>query len=167
MKIITVGSWSECVCLCLLVRYWGAMGLCILLLVITLCFTLGVVFGCCGRRPDEASSCHKSTGASWLMWWVGGRRGSNWSFKELNFAHLKVWNTEYSLVMSCIGCNILLTSVDMNHKKMLLLHRNLIPGHFQLFINRKYISFLLCKLSIYISLIINILLPLSCRSLWD
>ncbi|XP_050705639.1 prominin-1-like isoform X6 [Eriocheir sinensis] len=52
-------------------RYWGAMGLCILLLVITLCFTLGVVFGCCGRRPDEASSCHKSTGASWLMCGVG------------------------------------------------------------------------------------------------
>ncbi|KAK8382982.1 hypothetical protein O3P69_011497 [Scylla paramamosain] len=52
-------------------RYWGSMGLCILLLVITLCFTLGVVFGCCGRRPDEASSCHKSTGASWLMCGVG------------------------------------------------------------------------------------------------
>ncbi|XP_063610180.1 prominin-1-like isoform X1 [Penaeus indicus] len=52
-------------------RYWGFMGLCILLLVITLCFTLGVVFGCCGRRPDEASSCHKATGASWLMCGVG------------------------------------------------------------------------------------------------
>lgn len=52
-------------------RYWGFLGLCILLLVITLCFTLGVVFGCCGRRPDEASSCHKATGASWLMCGVG------------------------------------------------------------------------------------------------
>ncbi|KAK7084611.1 hypothetical protein SK128_007792, partial [Halocaridina rubra] len=52
-------------------RYWGFLGLCVLLLVITLCFTLGVVFGCCGRRPDEASSCHKATGASWLMCGVG------------------------------------------------------------------------------------------------
>lgn len=52
-------------------RYWGFMQLCVLLLVITLCFTLGVVFGCCGRRPDEASSCHKATGASWLMCGVG------------------------------------------------------------------------------------------------
>ncbi|XP_076064298.1 prominin-1-like isoform X3 [Oratosquilla oratoria] len=52
-------------------RYWGFLGICILLLVITLCFSLGVVFGCCGRRPDEATSCHKATGASWLMWGVG------------------------------------------------------------------------------------------------
>ncbi|XP_042212646.1 prominin-1-like isoform X6 [Homarus americanus] len=52
-------------------RSWGFMGLCILLLVITLCFTLGVVIGCCGRRPDGASSCHKAAGASWLMCGVG------------------------------------------------------------------------------------------------
>ncbi|CAL4071051.1 unnamed protein product, partial [Meganyctiphanes norvegica] len=48
-------------------RYWAFMGLCILLLCITSCFILGVLFGCCGRRPDEATSCYKSTGASWLM----------------------------------------------------------------------------------------------------
>ncbi|KAK3875885.1 hypothetical protein Pcinc_019276 [Petrolisthes cinctipes] len=52
-------------------RYWGFLGLCVVLLVITLCLTLGVVFGCCGRRPDEATSCHKTTGASWLMCGVG------------------------------------------------------------------------------------------------
>jgi len=48
-------------------RYWAFMALCILLLCITTCFILGVLFGCCGRRPDEATSCYKSTGASWLM----------------------------------------------------------------------------------------------------
>ncbi|KAB7497557.1 Prominin-1-A, partial [Armadillidium nasatum] len=52
-------------------RYWYFFLICVLLLIITLCFTMGVVFGCCGRRPDEASSCYKTTGASWLMWGVG------------------------------------------------------------------------------------------------
>ncbi|MCL4128191.1 UNVERIFIED_CONTAM: hypothetical protein GTU68_013993, partial [Idotea baltica] len=52
-------------------RYWAFFLVCVLLLIVTLCFTMGVVFGCCGRRPDEATSCYKTTGASWLMWGVG------------------------------------------------------------------------------------------------
>lgn len=48
-------------------RYYAFLTVCFILLAILVSFVLAVLYGCCGRRADEASSCLKVTGATWMM----------------------------------------------------------------------------------------------------
>lgn len=54
-------------------RYYVGLGVSCILLVITLCVTLGLVCGICGKRPDAYSDdcCNKGAGSRFLMIGVG------------------------------------------------------------------------------------------------
>uniref|UniRef100_A0A2P2I2A1 Prominin-1-like n=1 Tax=Hirondellea gigas TaxID=1518452 RepID=A0A2P2I2A1_9CRUS len=48
-------------------RYYAFLVVCCVLLSILASWVLAVLYGCCGRRADEAASCLKMTGATWMM----------------------------------------------------------------------------------------------------
>lgn len=50
-------------------RYYLGLGISSVLLVITLCVTLGLICGVCGKRPDayDDDCCNKGAGSRFLM----------------------------------------------------------------------------------------------------
>ncbi|XP_047736381.1 prominin-1 isoform X3 [Hyalella azteca] len=51
-------------------RYYAFLCVCCVLLTVLASWVLAVLYGCCGRRADEAASCLKLTGASWMIFGV-------------------------------------------------------------------------------------------------